>query len=155
MAAAVSTTMNNSRPLSQLSVRERDRIENSPGAKIHTYSDRERDFGVYSPTNLKDQHRWTKICLDHVGVEVPFASDDQLQEIFKIFDPNGDGRVSLAEFRAVFKDTFENFGASMEDRDVDRLFAKFDVSAGKNKKAHDGYLSYDEFCILILNRLCK
>ena len=119
----------------------------SPNAKMHVYSEPAADFGV-SPSPDKKRH--LKITLDHLGVDVP--SDEQLQELFNYFDKDGSGSIDLKEFREVFRDTFENFGAPMEDRDVDRLFAKFDNGKGKGA-AGDGRLHYQEFCVLVLNRL--
>jgi Ca2+-binding EF-hand superfamily protein len=114
----------------------------SPNAKIHVYDESSAAFGV----SKADSSRTKKIALDHLGVDVP--TDEQLRELFNYFD-NGTGSLDIKEFRHVFQDSFENFGAPMEDRDVDRLFAKY---VG-NGKANDGKMGYDEFCILVLNRL--
>ena len=147
LVAAIATTPTHNRQLTTMN--EKDLACNSPRAKIRTYAATDHQFGLASPR--KNQNRKPKICLDHFCVDVP--SEEQLQELFKVFDLNSDGRVSLVEFRGVFQDSFENYGAPMEDRDVDRLFAKFDTGAGRRGQARDGFLSYDEFCILVLNRL--
>jgi hypothetical protein len=110
--------------------------------KLVTYDEAPQQFGV-SPSRDKSQ-KLRKFCLDHLCVDDP--SDEMLKQMFDYFDENKTGSIDKAEFRKVYQVSFDNYGAPMDDRDVDRQFQKLD--ANKN-----GTLCFDEFAILMLSRL--
>jgi hypothetical protein len=100
------------------------------------------------------------VTIDHFRMDVP--DDTMLRELFDHFDTDKSGAISLSEFREFFKNHIDNFGAPMEERDVDRLFARFDkgsmngiktrhvVGAENKGVSGDGKLHYDEFCVVML-----
>ena len=97
--------------------------------------------------------RTEKICLDHMGLIS--LNEEQLTAIFNLFDPNSDGLISKEKFKPAYRDMFENYGAPVTDKDVERLFNKFDTqdAKGKNKRGGDGYLNFTEFSMLVMNRM--
>lgn len=114
--------------------------------KVQIYEESTTQFGV-SPSGPKKKIR--KITLDHLCVDVP--TDAMLREIFEVFDKDGNGYIDRNEFRHTFQENFDNFGAPMSDRDVERLFSKLDAGAAHGKP-NDGKLSFEEFSVLILSR---
>jgi Ca2+-binding EF-hand superfamily protein len=62
------------------------------------------------------------------------------------FDKDHSGQLDKKEMMAVFAQSFENYGAPIEQRDLDRIFAKFD-------KDRSGKINFDEFCVMMLSRL--
>lgn len=114
-------------------------------SKLQVYEERDADFGT-SPkgTARTGEHRIKKFCVDHLGVDTP--SDDMLREIFNYFDADKSGQIDKNEFRKVYAESFDNYGVPNDSRDIDRLFAHLD-------RDNSGKLSYDEFCVLMLNRL--
>jgi Ca2+-binding EF-hand superfamily protein len=88
--------------------------------------------------------RLERFCVDHIGVETP--TDDVLKEMFDYFDKDNNGTLDKQEFKGIFALSFDNYGAPMSPKDVDRLFEKFD-------RDRSGRISYDEFAVLILSRL--
>ena len=118
-------------------------------SKMQMYAEKD---GAESPgqgSAMDKQKTHMKFTFDHLGVDVP--SDAMMKEIFDYFDKDGNGAISLNEFREIFSHSFDNFGAPMEERDVDRLFAKLDRGTGKGARG-DGKLHFDEFCILLLSK---
>jgi len=82
-------------------------------------------------------------------------TEGELKEAFNMFDENGDGFVSKAEFKNVVE-KLQNIGAAspqsnpspmaMSDSEIDYLFSIVDLS-GK------GYLSFDQFVSLFTKTL--
>jgi len=124
-------------------------LSTSP-AKLNVYQENIYGFGTQM---TQRPQRIPKVVLDHLGMDVP--SEQVLREIYQVFDDEGKGFIERDRFREVMKNSFDNFGAPMEDKDIDRLFRKLDagdVKAQGNGKG-DGKLSFDEFCVLILSKL--
>lgn len=123
---------------------------------MSVYSEREQDFGILDASPETRNTRHPRICFDLLehpgGMGGSSPSDEQLREVFNFFDVDGNGYIDLKEFKAVFRDCFETYGAPMEDKDVERIFEKFDRSSITGK-AHDGKLQFDEFALLVLSRL--
>jgi len=113
--------------------------------KLQVYDEPSSQFGT-SPKGSARQRagRMQKFTLDHVGVDVP--NDEYLREMFEFFDPEKTGIINTAEFRQLFQSSFENYGAPLTNKDLDRLFSKLD-------RGKTGFLNYDEFCVLLLSRL--
>lgn len=115
--------------------------------KLMVYEEREEDFGTNPSGTAQDPSKAKKIerfCIDHLGVDVP--DDEVLKDMFDYFDKDGSGKLDKAEFKAIFAASFDNYGAPMTDKDVNRIFEKLD-------RDNSGTLSYDEFCVLMLSRL--
>lgn len=137
--------------------------ERGTHAKIVAYSEAPVPFGVASatekapaaatPSPSKSPARKKKLCIDHLGVDTP--SEAMLREMFDYFDSTGSGALDLKEFREIYRESFDNYGVPLTDRDVDRLFEKFDkVGAAPGSGANgDGKLRFPEFSVLILHRL--
>ena len=63
--------------------------------------------------------------------------DEKLDEIvsaFKLFDIDGEGKISLEEFKTILM----NFGGEFKESDVEFIFNEIDLD-------HDGKLAYAEF----------
>ena len=88
--------------------------------------------------------RVRKFTLDWMGMDAP--SEKHMRELFDYFDTDHSGFLNKSEIRSVIAESFENYGAPVDDRDLDRTFAKFD-------KDRSGKITFDEFCVLILSRL--
>jgi len=69
--------------------------------------------------------------------------DQDLRDLFATYDSDGSGHITLSEFKEEYRH-FEDFGLPYTDREIDRIFSQF---SGKDDK-----LSYEEFCILMLQR---
>ena len=113
--------------------------------KLSVYEERDTPFGS-SPggsarTGVK---RVQKFCVDHLCVDNP--DDAVLKEMFDFFDTDKSGQLDKNEFKVIFAQSFDNYGAPMSDKDINRMFEKLDRDGS-------GKLSYDEFCVLMLSRL--
>lgn len=113
--------------------------------KLQVYEEPQSQFGTSPRGSARQkQAKLQKFSLDHVGMDVP--NDDYLREMFDYFDTDKSGSLDAAEFKHVYQNSLENFGAPLTDKDLSRTFARFD-------KDKSGRLSYDEFCVLMLSRL--
>ena len=135
--------------------------DNPSSKKIHVYEESKDGFGILAADDpnskpvvsgnlIKKSNRTKKFSFDHTCMDTP--SDQLLRELFASFDKKGTGLIDMAEFRAAYKTNFDNFGAPMEDRDVDRIFSKLTSGSPRGKKPTDHELTFDEFCVLILGR---
>lgn len=70
-------------------------------------------------------------------------TEGMLRADFRRYDKDGSGAISRAEFRRAYKE-MEWHGLEPSDREIDRLFSQFGGA--------DDRLSYQEFCVLMLNR---
>jgi hypothetical protein len=120
-------------------------------AKVTLYE--ENTVHQFGTTSQARPSRIAKITIDHLALDVP--SEQMLKEIFAIFDQDGKGYIDRDRFREVMKSSFDNFGAPMNDKDVDRLFMKLDAGDPKaqGKGKGDGKLCFEEFSVLILSKL--
>jgi nucleoside diphosphate kinase len=71
-------------------------------------------------------------------------SEEKLREYFRLFDKDGSGSIDRNEFKAEFR-RFENFGLTPTPEEIDELFDRYDF-------VRDGYLSFDEFALLMCHR---
>ncbi|KAL5248187.1 hypothetical protein ACHWQZ_G017385 [Mnemiopsis leidyi] len=65
--------------------------------------------------------------------------DQELREAFKVFDRNGDGKITADELKTVM----HNLGETLTDEEIDQMIEEADT----NK---DGYVDYEEFCIMMV-----
>ena len=113
--------------------------------KLQVYEQADTEFGTSPGGSARGKlHKVRKFCVDHLGVDTP--SDEYLKELFAYFDQDGSGEIDKAEFRKVFCESFDNYGAPMTEKDADRYFVKLD-------KNNNGKLNFDEFAVLMLSRL--
>ena len=68
-------------------------------------------------------------------------SDKELQEAFKIFDKNGDGRLSAEDLKEVMK----MFGEKSTDKEVAEIIKLFDFDG-------DGQINYSDFVKMMKNK---
>ncbi len=121
------------------------RPQSASPKKLQVYEEPAAQFGTSPAGSARHKAaKLQKFSLDHVGVDVP--GDEVLREIFEYFDADRSGSLDKAEFRKLFAGSFENYGAPMTEKDLDRIFAKLD-------KDNSGRLSFDEFAVLMLTRL--
>lgn len=89
-------------------------------------------------------HEVRKFCLDWMGMDAP--SEQYMKDLFDYFDTDKSGFLSKVEMRHIIAESFENYGAPVDERDLDRSFARFD-------RDRTGKICFDEFCVLLLSRL--
>lgn len=61
--------------------------------------------------------------------------------MFKAFDKNGDGKLSMEEVKTGY---IEHYGRVMSDDDVERMFKAVDSD-------NSGYIDYSEFVVAAMN----
>ncbi|KAL9702333.1 hypothetical protein quinque_005851 [Culex quinquefasciatus] len=67
-----------------------------------------------------------------------FNNEDQLQEAFRIFDRDGNGRISAEELRVALR----SFGEQLTEEELEELLREADVNS-------DGQIDYGEFVRMI------
>jgi hypothetical protein len=127
--------------------------EHKSPARLAEYHEHVYPHGSPGSSPNEAPKKVKKISIDHLGIDVP--TEEMLRDLFNEFDSNHNGFIDRNEFREMLRGSFDNFGAPMEEKDIDRLFSRLD---GGNPKAKgqgrgDGKLSFDEFCVLVLSRL--
>lgn len=65
-------------------------------------------------------------------------SEEEIAEAFKVFDRNGDGKISAAELRHVLT----SIGEKLSDADVDQMIKEADTN-------NDGEIDIQEFTLLL------
>ena len=66
---------------------------------------------------------------------------DNLSKVFKAFDKNGDGKLSLTEVKEGY---LEHYGRIMSDEEVQAMFAAVDTD-------NSGFIDYSEFVVAAMN----
>ena len=66
-------------------------------------------------------------------------AEDELREIFRVFDEDGDGYISAVELKHVMR----NLGEKLRDEDVKKMIEEADMDG-------DGKLNYEEFAKMML-----
>jgi len=61
-------------------------------------------------------------------------NDQELREAFKVFDKNGDGKISATELR----DVMVSLGEKLTDDEIDQMIREADIN-------NDGHVDYEEF----------
>ncbi|KZV48915.1 hypothetical protein F511_09703 [Dorcoceras hygrometricum] len=64
----------------------------------------------------------------------PLTRDEELREVFKKFDTNGDGKISLSELGAVLN----GLGSKTTEEEVTRIMSELDIDG-------DGFIDLNEF----------
>jgi Ca2+-binding EF-hand superfamily protein len=77
--------------------------------------------------------------MESVSKPATQVKDEALASIFKMFDRDGDGKISGQEFKAVMSSLVDK----LSDADADRMFREADSD-------HDGSISFEEFSKMIL-----
>ena len=106
--------------------------------RMQEYSEKIKEGEITKSDHIR------KFTLDWMGLDTP--SESYMREIFDFFDHDHSGFLDKKEMIAVFTESFDNYGAPVDQRDIDRMFAKVDLN--KN-----GRITFDEFCVLLLNKL--
>ena len=66
---------------------------------------------------------------------------DGLAKVFKAFDKNGDGKLSMQEVKEGY---LEHYGKVMSDEEVEEMFNKVDIDKS-------GFIDYSEFVVAAMN----
>lgn len=66
---------------------------------------------------------------------------DRLAKVFKAFDKNGDGKLSMEEVKTGY---LENYGTVMSDEEVEAMFKRVDMD-------NSGFIDYSEFVVAAMN----
>ncbi|XP_073042447.1 probable calcium-binding protein CML18 [Primulina eburnea] len=64
----------------------------------------------------------------------PLTREEELREVFKKFDANGDGKISLSELGAVLN----GLGSKTTEDEVERIMSELDIDG-------DGFIDLNEF----------
>jgi Ran GTPase-activating protein (RanGAP) involved in mRNA processing and transport len=94
-----------------------------------------------APRRPLRQSPYSLAALEDNLAQLP-VSEDQLKRKFQELDIEGNGYLAMDDFKALYK-TFPTFGIRLTDKDVDKIFAQTCSWA-------PGKVSFDEFCILML-----
>eukprot|EP00826_Nyctotherus_ovalis_P057988 TRINITY_DN7946_c0_g2_i4.p1 TRINITY_DN7946_c0_g2~~TRINITY_DN7946_c0_g2_i4.p1 ORF type:complete len:161 (-),score=49.59 TRINITY_DN7946_c0_g2_i4:40-522(-) len=110
-----------------ISVIELGKIMNSLGLGISTYELKEI---------LEELDISGKDTIDFEGflslmVSKTSNTDNVFEEVFKLFDKNGDGTITAKEL----KEAMDTFGENLNDREVDEIFYEMDLD-------RDGKINY-------------
>eukprot|EP00658_Telonema_sp_P-2_P044738 TRINITY_DN3263_c0_g1_i2.p1 TRINITY_DN3263_c0_g1~~TRINITY_DN3263_c0_g1_i2.p1 ORF type:complete len:726 (+),score=195.94 TRINITY_DN3263_c0_g1_i2:32-2209(+) len=73
------------------------------------------------------------------------TSEDEMRELFNFYDKDGSGSIDRREFLSDYLH-FETYGQPLQKGRVQDMFTKFD-------RNQDGRLSFDEFCMAMLERV--
>ena len=68
-------------------------------------------------------------------------TEDDMIAAFKVFDKNGDGKISKEELKHVMC----NVGEKLSDEEAEEMIKEVDVNA-------DGYIDYNEFVKMLLGK---
>jgi len=66
---------------------------------------------------------------------------EELATVFKCFDKNGDGRLSISEVKTGYLD---HYGKVMSDKEVEEMFKSVDTD-------NSGFIDFTEFIIAAIN----
>ena len=66
---------------------------------------------------------------------------DSLARVFKAFDTNGDGKLSMEEVKVGYE---THYGITMSDEEIERMFRSVDSD-------NSGFIDYSEFVVAAMN----
>jgi calcium-dependent protein kinase len=75
------------------------------------------------------------------GQLISKTEKDNLARVFKAFDKNGDGKLSMEEVKIGY---MEHYGRVMSDEEIERMFRSVDTD-------NSGFIDYSEFVVAAMN----
>jgi len=123
----------------EITIAELDKVMRSHGIVHSTSELEEMVFRVDTNSNGSvDFDEFVDLVVSHNGVGVEEGVDDDIAQVFKMFDKDGNGKISADEVRSTMKELGEN----LTPQEVKAMISEADIDG-------DGQIDIHEFSRLM------